>query len=104
MSWFVFVVRLDEGIDRPALIESLLATGVPSRPYFTPIHLQPVFTETFGYRPGDLPVAERLGDRSLALPFSSVMSEEQVEYVCGCLRDAIERQLSLGRTRIAAAV
>jgi dTDP-4-amino-4,6-dideoxygalactose transaminase len=104
MSWFVFVVRLENGIDRPALIDSLTAAGVPSRPYFTPIHLQPVFAETFGYRPGDLPVAERLGDRSLALPFSSVMTEEQVEYVCGCLRDAIERQLALDRTRVAAAV
>jgi hypothetical protein len=32
------------------------------------------------------------------------MTEEQVEYVCGCLRDAIERQLALDRTRVAAAV
>jgi dTDP-4-amino-4,6-dideoxygalactose transaminase len=30
----------------------------------------------------DFPVTESLGDMSLALPFSGVMSEEQVDYVC----------------------
>jgi dTDP-4-amino-4,6-dideoxygalactose transaminase len=41
--------------------------------------------ERFGYQPGDFPVAEDLGRRSLALPFSGVMSEEQVERVCQAL-------------------
>ena len=42
--------------------------------------------ERFGYRPGDFPVAENLGSRGLALPFSGVMSESQVEQVCQTLR------------------
>ena len=37
--------------------------------------------ERFGYQTGDFPVTEDLGDRSLALPFSSCMSEEEVELV-----------------------
>ena len=57
----------------------LAGQGIPSRPYFTPIHLQPFYRETFGYAPGDFPVTEYLGDVSLALPFSSVMTEDQVE-------------------------
>ncbi len=41
--------------------------------------------ERFGYRPGDFPVTEDLGARSLALPFSGVMTEEQVTLVCDAL-------------------
>jgi dTDP-4-amino-4,6-dideoxygalactose transaminase len=89
MSWFVYVVRFDAGIDRQAVARRLETLGIPSRPYFTPIHLQPYFVERFGYRPGDFPVAEDLGRRSLALPFSSVMTEAQVETVCRALRQAM---------------
>jgi dTDP-4-amino-4,6-dideoxygalactose transaminase len=64
--------------------------GVPTRPYFTPIHLQPFYRERFGCSPGDLPVTEDLAARSLALPFSSVMTEEQVDYVCGQVEVAVK--------------
>lgn len=81
MSWFVYVVRLAAGIDRDILMRELDELGIPSRPYFTPIHLQPFYRDRFGYKPGDFPIAEDLGRRSLALPFSGVMTEEQVDYV-----------------------
>lgn len=89
MSWFVYVVRFNSSVDREALVKRLDARGVPARPYFTPIHLQPYMVERFGYRPGDFPVTDDLGRRSLALPFSGVMSEEQVEYVCVTLREEL---------------
>lgn len=88
-SWFVYVVRLDPAIDRRSLAIRLEEAGIPTRPYFAPIHLQKYFREAFDYREGDLPVAEDLGRRSLALPFSSVMTEEQVETVCQALREAL---------------
>jgi dTDP-4-amino-4,6-dideoxygalactose transaminase len=86
MSWFVYVIRVDGKIDRGAFAKRLEARGVPVRPYFLPIHLQPYMVERFGYRPGDFPVTEDLGRRGLAVPFSGVMTEEQVEYVCQALR------------------
>jgi len=82
MSWFVYVVRLAKSIDRFRLMKDLEDRGIPNRPYFSPIHLQPFYRDRFGFKPGDFPVAEDLGQRSLALPFSSVMTEDQVNYVC----------------------
>jgi perosamine synthetase len=82
MSWFVYVIRLRPPVRRDEVLRRLAEAGVPSRRYFTPIHLQPFYRERFGYRRGDFPVTEHLGDVSLALPFSSVMTEEQVEVVC----------------------
>lgn len=89
MSWFVYVVRIKAPADRTAVMGRLAEVGVPSRPYFTPIHLQPFYRDTFGFAPGDFPVTEQLGEVSLALPFSGVMSEEQVDYVCAQLVKAL---------------
>jgi dTDP-4-amino-4,6-dideoxygalactose transaminase len=82
VSWFVYVVRLAAAIDRAAVIRALDEQGIPARPYFAPIHLQKYFVDQFGYQPGDFPVTEDLGRRSLALPFSGVMTREQVDLVC----------------------
>lgn len=90
MSWFVYVVRIKEPLSRDEVMQRLTAMGVPSRPYFTPIHLQPFYREQFGYRRGDFPVTEYLGDVSLALPFSGVMTEQQVDYVFECLQRAVQ--------------
>jgi dTDP-4-amino-4,6-dideoxygalactose transaminase len=86
MSWFVYVVRFDSLEDRATTMNALANRGIPSRPYFPPIHLQPFYVEKFGYSRGAFPVTETLGDTSLALPFSSVMSEDQVDVVCEALR------------------
>ncbi len=89
MSWFVYVVRIRPPAQRDEVIKRLTEVGVPSRPYFTPIHLQPFYREKFGYQRGDFPVTEYLGDVSLALPFSGVMTEEQVDYVCQHLCECV---------------
>jgi perosamine synthetase len=91
MSWFVYVVRFAPGIDRNAIARQLAEAGIPARPYFLPIHLQPYMIERFGYQPGDFPITEDLGQRGLALPFSGVMTETQVDYVCRSLQRVIQK-------------
>ena len=85
VDWFVYVVRLDERIDRDRVIADLAASGIPARPYFTPLHLQPLYRRLFGFRRGDFPVAERVAATTLALPFSSRLSDDQVDTVAGTL-------------------
>jgi len=92
MSWFVYVIQLSQSLDRRAVMASLEARGVPTRPYFTPIHLQPFYVERFGYRRGQFPVAELLGDTCLALPFSGSMTEAEVAHVCVQLHDVVQAQ------------
>lgn len=89
VNWFVYVVRLDPRVDRDRLIERLADRGVCSRPYFTPLHLQPFYRATFGFQPGDFPVTERVAATTLALPFSGRLSEEDVRYVAWALVEAV---------------
>jgi perosamine synthetase len=89
VDWFVYVVRLDPKIDRDRVIGRLAALGVPSRPYFASIHLQPFYRAAFGFKAGDFPVTERVAASTLALPFSSRLTDEEVRYVASALAEAI---------------
>ena len=89
VDWFVYVVRLHPDIDRDRVIGRLATLGVPSRPYFAPIHLQPFYRSEFGFRPGDFPVTERVAASTLALPFSSRLTDEEVGYVADALLEAV---------------
>ena len=88
MSWFVYVVRLNPAIDRNTVISRLREQGIASRPYFTPIHLQPFYVERFGYSSGDFPVTEAVAESTLALPFHSNLQEKTADFVCEGLRQA----------------
>jgi perosamine synthetase len=88
-SWFVFTVRLPEGADRASVIEALSNQGIASKAYLPCIHLLPPYRERFGFKGGEFPVAERVAERSLALPFFTSMSESQVERVCTALAGAL---------------
>jgi dTDP-4-amino-4,6-dideoxygalactose transaminase len=91
MSWFVYVVRLAPEIDRDGVIATLAQDGIPSRPYFPPIHLQPFYRERFGFLEGDFPHAEAAGRSTLALPFHGRMSDDQIDVVVDRLAHAVER-------------
>jgi perosamine synthetase len=94
-SWFVYVVQLPKGVDRDALIAELAARGIQAKAYLPCIHLQPFYRERFGFREGDFPLAEMVAARSLALPFFTAISEEQVERVCTALVEALRERKPL---------
>ena len=101
LSWFVFVVRLNDLFDpgdRDAVIRHLRAEGVGCNNYFPPIHLQPFYRERFGFEPGDFPITEYVSARTLALPFFGQMTGEQVTRVCDVLEGVLERVL-VGKKR-----
>ena len=89
MSWFVYAIRLTPDVDRDAVIGLLAERGIPSRPYFTPIHLQPFYVEQFGYSLGDFPVTEHVASASLAIPFHGNLDQHMIEHVVDNLRECI---------------
>ena len=89
MSWFVYVIRLDHGINREKVMDYLNKEGVQCKPYFTPIHLQPFYVDMFGFKKRDYPITENVSSRTIALPFYTNLTEEQIDYVVRKLREAI---------------
>jgi len=91
-GWFVFVVQLPRRVERDAVIRSLGALGIPSKPYFPAVHLMTFYRERFGHREGEFPVCEDVAARSIALPFFPQMSSGQVQRVAVALREVLEAQ------------
>lgn len=67
---------------RAWLQERGIGTGIY---YPVPLHLQPCFAE-LGYRPGDLPVSERLCSEVISLPVFPELGGDRVERVAEAIR------------------
>jgi dTDP-4-amino-4,6-dideoxygalactose transaminase len=89
-GWFVYVVQLPESADRGGVIEALAAAGIQSKAYLPCIHTMPPYRERFGFVGGEFPVAERVAERSLALPFFTAITEAQIDRVCMALGRALQ--------------
>lgn len=90
-DYWVFGMVLDDDIpiDAARFAELLAERGVGTRPFFHPLHLQPVLTE-FGVEVHDpFPVAERIARRGLYLPSGVGTSDERIDRVIAALREVM---------------
>ena len=88
-SWFVYVVKLDRGLDRDGVIERLALDGVEAGLYVPCVHLQPYMRERYGFAEGYCPVAEDAASRTLALPFFTGIEPGDQEAVVDALHRAL---------------
>lgn len=87
-----YAIQVD---NRDGLASYLNQKGISSAVYYPlPLHLQGCYTK-LGYRQGDLPGAERLCRRVLALPIDPGLRDSDVRYVVEVIRDFY---LARGRT------
>ncbi len=93
MSWFVFVIKLADEFsedNRNELMKKLTERGIGCNCYFAPIHLQKFYREQFGHKEGELPITEHTGQHTIALPFFTKMTEQQVDYVCQTVKELLD--------------
>jgi len=93
VSWFVYVVRLDESSapgDRERIMRRLEERGVACRPYFEPIHLQSFHRNRCVLPRDGLPVTEAVGSRTIALPFHNRLRPTQIRRVVEALAASLE--------------
>ena len=83
----LYTVLIDpaSGWTRDELVAALHSEGISTSVHFKALHLQPYYAQRFHLRPGMFPVAERVSERTLSLPLSSAMTDEQVERVVSVL-------------------
>jgi perosamine synthetase len=90
MSWFVYVITLDEDVHRSAVVGTLKERQIPVRCYFPPVHLQTYIVGRKGCQIGKLPVTESVARRTLALPFHNQLAAEEVDKVVEAVREAVQ--------------
>ena len=67
-------------IDRDSLIHKLKEDLVDTRPVFPKISQYPLWDEY------DNPIAQSIGDNAMNLPSGHNLTEDQVDYICNCIR------------------
>jgi len=71
---------------RDQVVAGLQERGIPTVVNYRAIHLLTYFRERFGFKPGAFPMAERIGDAALSLPFYPGIPAEHVAAVAEGLR------------------
>lgn len=80
----------DVSMDAVQLARRLGEKGVQTRPFFWPMHEQPVFHAMGLFKDETYPVSERLARRGLYLPSGMALTEEQIDTVCASLAECLE--------------
>ena len=78
--YWLYSILIDEkrfGRSRDELMALLQEQGIDTRPFFPPLHRQPIYANN-----QCLPVSERLSDTGLSLPSSAHLSMDHITRVC----------------------
>ena len=86
--WVFGLVSRREDLDADALARRLAGRGIGTRPFFWPMHEQPVFHKMGLLRTESCPVAERIARQGLYLPSGMALTEDQIRHVATQLREA----------------
>lgn len=78
---FGVVLAAETGFDAEAAMARLAAAGVGSRPFFWPMHEQPVFRKRGLFAGEQYPVAERIARRGFYVPSGLALTEAQMSRV-----------------------
>ncbi len=93
-AWHLYIIRLNLAnltIDRGTFIDQLVARNIGTSVHFIPLHLHPYYRETYGYEPGDFPIANSEFRRVISLPIYAAMSDQDVEDVIAAVRDVAQQ-------------
>ena len=88
--WFAYVVHLGTRFARSSrdqILDDLHTEKIGACAYSQPLHLQRYYFDQ-GWRKGDLFVTEKVAERAVALPLHAHLTEEQVAFIVGTMKDS----------------
>jgi perosamine synthetase len=85
-----YVVRLDDDIDRDAVIRAMRARDVETTLGTYGMHLQPYFRARFGIADGALPETTRAHHQALTLPLYPQLTADDLDIIADALRESVE--------------
>ncbi len=87
---FVILLELERlRMSRDEVMAALHAEKIGTGVHYRPVHLHPYYRERFGFKPGDFPAAEWVGERTLSLPFSTKLTDRDAQDVIRAVRKVL---------------
>jgi perosamine synthetase len=71
-------------------MKRLAAYKIGTRPFFWPMHEQPIFRKMGWFEEESYPVAERLARRGFYIPSGLALTEDQIRRVAGAVREVLQ--------------
>jgi perosamine synthetase len=90
-SWYMYSVRVRDLSTRDRVVAALGEEGIETRLGFPPVHIQPYYRETFGWRPEDLPVSLRAWQRKIDIPAWPGLPESSQDEVVQIIKETLKR-------------
>ena len=88
INWvFGVVIRDDVPFDADEAIRRLAEKGIGTRPFFWPMHEQPVYRSMGLFADESYPHSERLARRGFYLPSGLALTDQQIERVAAAVRE-----------------
>lgn len=90
--YWVFPIVLKDHYSKNAeqVMKELGAKGIGTRPFFYPMHKQPVFNRMGLFLNDDLPNSEKLHERGFYIPSGMAITQEQIEEVAKSLHEVLK--------------
>jgi len=83
------VLKNSVPLDAEEAMERMRTKGIGTRPFFWPMHEQPVFSKVGLFRGVSCPVAERIARRGFYVPSGIALTRDQAEKVAEALRQVL---------------
>lgn len=91
-QFWVFGLMVEDllGVDARSFAQALAKRNIDTRPFFWPIHLQPVYLRQGMFHGVSMPVAERMARQGLYIPSGIGLRDDEAEVVANMVREVAE--------------
>lgn len=90
--YWMYGIVLDEstGFNAESFAKKLAKEGIVTRPFFYPMHLQPIFKKMKIKSKGKYPVSERIAEQGLYLPSGLGLKDQEIKRVCQAVKKLLK--------------
>lgn len=79
-AYHLFTIWIDKS-KRDEILQKLGKDGIGVAVNYRAVHLLTYFKQNFGFKRGDFPIAEDIGDRTISLPFYEKLQSKDIKYI-----------------------
>ena len=76
-------------ISKRDFFAKLAEKNIKAQVHYIPVHIQPYYRKHYGFKPGDLHIAEEFYSREVSIPVYPSLEEEDLKYICGVINELI---------------
>jgi dTDP-4-amino-4,6-dideoxygalactose transaminase len=94
-AWHLYTPLINPaaaGMDRDGFMQGMKQRNIGTGLHYRAVHLYPYYREHYGFKPGDFPNAESIGDRIVSLPLFPGMRDADQDRAIAAMADLFGRK------------